>query len=106
MYENGICEIEPGLYSMTLRFSDVNYQIAHREEQANIFTRYCELLNYCDPDMHLQINLITQHMDQEQFRQDMFFPLLGDDKDVYRKEMNKVIADAAMYPSGMVSLMV
>ena len=96
MYENGICEIEPGLYSMTLRFSDVNYQIAHREEQANIFTRYCELLNYCDPDMHLQINLITQHMDQEQFRQDMFFPLLGDDKDVYRKEMNKVIADAAM----------
>ena len=96
MYENGICEIEPGLYSMTLRFSDVNYQIAHREEQANIFTRYCELLNYCDPDMHLQINLITQHMDQEQFRQDMFFPLLGDDKDLYRKEMNKVIADAAM----------
>ena len=96
MYENGICEIEPGLYSMTLRFSDVNYQIAHREEQANIFTRYCELLNYCDPDMHLQINLITQHMDQEQFRQDMFFPLLEDDKDIYRKEMNKVIADAAM----------
>ena len=31
MYENGICEIEPGLYSMTLRFSDVNYQISHRE---------------------------------------------------------------------------
>lgn len=96
MYENGICEIEPGLYSMTLRFSDVNYQIAHREEQANIFTRYCELLNYCDPDMHLQINLITQHMNQEQFRQDMFFLLFGDDKDLYRKEMNKVIADAAM----------
>lgn len=96
MYENGICEIEPGLYSMTLKFSDVNYQIARREEQANIFTRYCELLNYCDPDMHLQINLVTQHMDKERFEQDMFFQMRQDDIDEYRKEMNKVIADKAM----------
>lgn len=96
MYENGICEIEPGLYSMTLKFSDVNYQIARREEQANIFTRYCELLNYCDPDMHLQINLVTQHMDKERFEQDMFFEMRQDEIDEYRHEMNKVIADKAM----------
>lgn len=96
MYENGICEIEPGLYSMTLKFSDVNYQIARREEQANIFTRYCELLNYCDPDMHLQINLVTQHMDKERFEQDMFFQMRQDEIDEYRHEMNKVIADKAM----------
>ncbi|PWM56501.1 MAG: conjugal transfer protein [Subdoligranulum variabile] len=96
MYENGICEIEPGLYSMTLKFSDVNYQIARREEQANIFTRYCELLNYCDPDMHLQINLVTQHMDRERFEQDMFFQMRQNDIDEYRQEMNKIIADKAM----------
>lgn len=96
MYENGICEIEPGLYSMTLKFSDVNYQIARREEQANIFTRYCELLNYCDPEMHLQINLVTQHMDKERFEQDMFFAPKHDSIDEYRHEMNKVISDKAM----------
>lgn len=96
MYENGICEIEPGLYSMTMKFSDVNYQIARREEQANIFTRYCELLNYCDPEMHLQINLVTQHMDQDRFEQDMFIPMKNDKIDLYRREMNKVIADKAM----------
>lgn len=96
MYENGICEIEPGLYSMTLKFSDVNYQIARREEQANIFTRYCELLNYCDPEMHLQINLVTQHMDKERFEQDMFFAPKQDSIDEYRHEMNKVISDKAM----------
>ena len=86
MYENGICEIEPGLYSMTMKFSDVNYQIARREEQANIFTRYCELLNYCDPEMHLQINLVTQHMDQDRFEQDMFIPMKNDKIDLYRRE--------------------
>lgn len=96
MYENGICEIEPGVFSATMKFSDVNYQIAMREEQANIFTRWCELLNYTDPEMHLLINLITQHMDQEQFEKDMYFKLEGDDVDRYRKEMNHVIAAKAL----------
>lgn len=96
MYENGLCQIEPGVYSLTLRFSDINYQIAKRDEQANIFTRYCELLNYCDPGMHLQINLVTRHLDQERFEADMYIPLLSDGLDRYRREMNKIIADKAM----------
>lgn len=96
MYENGICEITPGLYSCTLKFSDINYQIARREEQANIFSRYCELLNYCDPAMHLQIDLITQHMNKETFEQEMFLAMAGDDLDRHRKEMNQIIAEKAM----------
>lgn len=96
MFENGICEVEPGLYSATLAFSDVNYQIARREEQANIFTRYCELLNYCDPTMHLQISLITQHMDEAEFRRDTFLPMTGAETDSYRKELNHIVADKAM----------
>jgi len=46
MFEDGICEIEKDLYSKTIKISDINYQIARREEQVDIFTRYCELLNY------------------------------------------------------------
>ncbi len=28
MYESGICEVEPGLFSMTMAFTDVNFQLA------------------------------------------------------------------------------
>ena len=95
MYESGLCEIQPGLWSSTLKFYDINYQIARKEEQANIFTRYCELLNYCDPQMHLQIDLITRHMDQDDFEAQMFLPPAQDGLDEHRREMNRIVADKA-----------
>ena len=83
MSQDGICEVEPGLFSMTMAFTDVNFQIAMLEEQKNIFTKYSEFLNYFDPSLHLEINLVTRSMDEEQFRRDTFLPLRGDDRDRY-----------------------
>lgn len=40
MYESGICEVEPGLFSMTMAFTDVNFQLARQEEQKSLFTQY------------------------------------------------------------------
>lgn len=39
MYESGICEVEPGLYSLTMAFTDVNFQLARQEEQNVIFAK-------------------------------------------------------------------
>ena len=54
MYESRICEVEPGLFSMTMAFTDVNFQLARQEDQKSLFTQYSEFLNYFDPDTHLQ----------------------------------------------------
>ena len=96
MSQDGICEVEPGLFSMTMAFTDVNFQIAMLEEQKNIFTKYSEFLNYFDPSLHLEINLVTRSMDAEQFRRDTFLPLRGDDRDRYAEEMNQVVAEKAL----------
>lgn len=96
MSQDGICEVEPGLFSMTMAFTDVNFQIAMLEEQKNIFTKYSEFLNYFDPSLHLEINLVTRSMDEEQFRIDTFLPLRGDDRDRYAEEMNQVVAEKAL----------
>ena len=96
MSQDGICEVEPGLFSMTMAFTDVNFQIAMLEEQKNIFTKYSEFLNYFDPSLHLEINLVTRSMDEEQFRRDTFLPLHGDDRDRYAEEMNQVVAEKAL----------
>lgn len=96
MSQDGICEIEPCLFSMTMAFTDVNFQIAMLEEQKNIFTKYSEFLNYFDPSLHLEINLVTRSMDEEQFRRDTFLPLHGDDRDRYAEEMNQVVAEKAL----------
>lgn len=96
MFEDGICEIERDLYSKTIKISDINYQIARREEQVDIFTRYCELLNYFDSTMHLQISIINRRIDQQDFRESMFSTIRNDELDIYRKELNTMLAEKAL----------
>lgn len=96
MFEDGICEIEPGLYSRTIKFSDINYQTARRDEQVDLFTRYCEVLNYCDPTMNVQISIVNRRIDEQSFRETMFMPMQGDELDSYRKEMNEMLAQRAL----------
>lgn len=96
MYESGICEVEPGLFSMTMAFTDVNFQLARQEEQKSLFTQYSEFLNYFDPDTHLQISLVTRRVDEAEFRRDTFLPLRGNSRDRYSEEMNRVISEKAL----------
>lgn len=98
MFEDGICEVESGLYSRTFKFSDINYQTARRDEQVDLFTRYCEVLNYCDPTMNMQISIINRRIDQDVFREDVFLPFVdGQEKlNHYRKEMNNMLAQKAL----------
>ena len=98
MFEDGICEIEPGLYSRSMKFSDINYQTARRDEQVDLFTRYCEVLNYCDPTMHLMINIVNRRIDKEAFKENMFMPMVEGEKKLnhYRKEMNSILAAKAL----------
>ena len=96
MFEDGICEVEPGLYSRSFKFSDINYQTARQDEQQDLFVRYCELLNYCDPTMTLQISIINRRINKDLFRETMFMPLYEDKLDHYRKEMNRMLGQKAL----------
>jgi len=97
MFEDGICEVENGLYSKCLKFADINYQIAKREEQVEIFSRYCEFLNYFDPSINLQITIHNKHIDQEDFSAQMLLKTGKgiDDLDKYRKEYNAMLSEKA-----------
>ena len=91
MSQDGICEVEPGLFSMTMAFTDVNFQIAMLEEQKNIFTKYSEFLNYFDPSLHLEINLVTRSMDEEKFRREVMSARLLEVGGVIQKSPEGVI---------------
>ena len=88
--------MEQGLFSMTMAFTDVNFQLARQEEQNSLFTQYSEFLNYFDPDIHLQISLVTRRVDEVEFRRDTFLPMRGDSRDKYSEEMNRVISEKAL----------
>lgn len=97
MFEDGICEVVEGmLYSKTIKFSDINYQIARREDQVDIFSKYCEVLNSFDASVNVQISIVNRLIDPEEFESKMFLKMKGDDLDTYRKEYNQMLTAKAL----------
>ena len=96
MIEDGICEIEDGLYSKTITFDDINYQTARSVDQVAIFRQYCEFINYFDPSVHIQITVANQTIDKDEFRLKILYPLIGDKSDRYRKEINGILSGRAL----------
>ena len=92
LFEDGVCEIRPGLYSRTIAFEDVGYQTARGEAQKQIFNRYCELLNYLNEGIHLQLNLINNPITQQQFNEQIFLQPLNDGNDHLVREYNEMLA--------------
>jgi type IV secretory pathway VirB4 component len=97
LLEDGICEVEPGLYSITIKFSDINYQTARHEDQEGIFNKYSQFLNYFDPAINVQISVRNRPIDKDEFRKQMFIPLgHTDGLDEYRREYNQMLGEKAL----------
>ena len=96
MYENGVCQVGDNFYSKTIKFSDINYQVAERSEQIDIFSRYCELLNYFSPEINVQITVHNRRIDIEDFKSRMLFPMRDDGRDDLRVEYNKMLENKAL----------
>lgn len=55
MYRDGICRLTDTLYTKTVQFFDINYQLAQADDKAQIFEGYCDFLNYFDASIHVQL---------------------------------------------------
>lgn len=96
LYDDGICELRGGLWSKTLKISDINYQTARKDEKLEILGRYAEVLNSIDPLCHVQITVVNRRVDEKLFRSTMFLRRAGDRYDRYRGEMNAMLSEKAL----------
>jgi len=79
MMDDGVCEIVPGFYSKTLKFEDITYQLLDRDGKINVFAKYCEFLNFFDPQIHVQISIVNRPIDRADFRTQMYVKYRNDD---------------------------
>ena len=49
MCRDGICKVNSRLYTKSIAFEDINYQLAQNEDKTAIFENWCDFLNYFDP---------------------------------------------------------
>ena len=59
MGRDGICRVEEHLYSKTIRFYDINYQLAQNEDKNTIFESWCDFLNYFDASIRFQLSFMN-----------------------------------------------
>lgn len=85
-------------YSKTLRFSDINYAIASKEDKTVMFLSYSELLNALDTGSTTKITINNKRLDRRNFEQEILIPPKGDDLDGGRKEYNAMLLDTAASP--------
>lgn len=68
MTRDGICRVREGYYSMTIRFDEINYQLAQADEKNGIFENWCGFLNYFDNTIPFQLTFLNRHGGMREFR--------------------------------------
>jgi hypothetical protein len=86
MYRDGICRVDERLYTKTIVFGDINYFLADKESQTQIFEGYCDFLNYFDSSVSIQLSCINQYGNTDEFKESTDIPLTGDEFDPIRGE--------------------
>ena len=78
-------------YSKTIRFSDINYAIASKEDKTAMFLGWAELLNALDAGSVTKITINNKRVDRQDFERTILLPAQGDGLDGYRREYNDML---------------
>ena len=80
-------------FSKTIRFSDINYAIASKEDKTSMFLGYSELLNALDTGSTTKLTINNKRLNRQDFEQKILLPRQDDYLDGYRAEYNTMLMD-------------
>ena len=93
MFRDGICQVTENFWSATVQFYDANYSLAEFDEQNNIFSKYCDLLNSFDNTIQFQLTFENQNRSKENLVQSVQIPEQDDDFNDIRQEYSQMLTD-------------
>ena len=91
MGRDGICRVQDRFYSKTIRFYDINYQLAQNEDKNTIFENWCDFLNYFDSTIHFQLSFINQHSNMAEYEKVIHINPQEDEFDDLRMEFAQML---------------
>ena len=95
IYDDGIFRVGRDKYSKTFNFTDINYDVASREDKEAMFLEYSELLNSLDSGATTKLTINNRRLNRLDFEKTILIPEAGDKLDMYREEYNKMLLDKA-----------
>ena len=91
MYPDGVCRVTDTLYTKTLRFHDINYQLAQNEDKTAIFESWCDFLNYFDSSVRFQLSFLNMTANAEDYESSVSIKPQADDFDSIRTEYTEML---------------
>ena len=91
IFPDGICHVVDKLYTKTLQFDDINYQIAQNEDKTAIFESWCDFLNYFDSTIKFQLTFLNTTANTKDFEKSVFIAPQADDFDSIRTEYSEML---------------
>lgn len=86
MYPDGICKLAGKLYSKSIEFFDINYQLAQPDDKTATFEALCDFYNFLDSSIGLQLTFVNRVAGKGEFAKSIEIPPQGDGFDDVRAE--------------------
>lgn len=91
MFKDGICRIDKMHFSKSVQFYDINYRLANLDEKGNIFQKYCDVLNYFDDSVKMQMTFENQNSDINKLIEELNILKQDDEFDDIREEYSNML---------------
>ncbi len=91
MFPDGICRVTDNYYTRTIRYQDINYQLAQQEDRTAIFEEWCSFLNFFDSSVRFQLSFMNMSGAGEDFEKEIRIPGRGDGFDDVRAEYSQML---------------
>lgn len=91
MYPDGICRVTDNLYTKTIRFHDINYQLAQNDDKTAIFESWCDFLNYFDSSIYFQLSFLNMTANVNDYKSSVTINPQQDDFDSIRSEYTDML---------------
>lgn len=93
IFDNGMIETSPGVFTKSYKLQDVNFKIAPDQEQIEIFNTFGQFLNSFPNTMKFQIIIQNHNTDRYATVRTVKFNSQKDGLNKYRSEMNTILLD-------------
>ena len=96
MYQDGICEVEEGLFSASIAFDDTSYHSVRDEQQKAMFSAMCRLYDSFGADTLVQMSVINTPLLREEVGHRQFFDVNRQTNDAARHDaqvFNSILND-------------
>lgn len=92
VYEDGVFEVSPGLYSMTVRFFDINYATTSKDDKEGMFLGGSEVLNAVAPNVQAKMSVVCKKVNKRDYER-LLLTMQEDGLNYLSKEYNQMLVD-------------